>query len=91
MKKCFVGTEDVPIGDSERIKLDYFLLTERKKFEGQISFRSTYGIEIVKNNIESQNVRDISVNKNEVIGIIEVLKSNQVTPIHLNDVIETFL
>ena len=95
MKKCFIGSTSVIVDDGENMDLKYYLIKEEKTFEDTNDPITTYGVEIDKNNIEREIIRDVSVNEakvNKVIStLISTLISNQVTPIHLYDVIENFL
>lgn len=91
MQKYFVGATNVIVNGEESIKLKYYLIKEMKEFEETKRAITTYGVEIDKNNIEREMIKDISVNESEVNKVINMLISNQVTPIHLYDVIEDFL
>ena len=91
MKKCFIGSTSVIVDDGENMDLKYYLIKEEKTFADTNDPITTYGVEIDKNNIEREIIRDVSVNEAKVNKVISTLISNQVTPIHLYDVIENFL
>ncbi len=91
MQKCFVGATSVIVDGGENMDLKYYLIKEEKTFEDINDPITTYGVEIDKNNIEREMIRDVSVNEAEVNKVISTLINNQVTPIHLYDVIENFL
>lgn len=91
MQKCFVGATSVIVDGGENMDLKYYLIKEEKTFEDINDPITTYGVEIDKNNIEREMIRDVSVNEAEVNKVINTLINNQVTPIHLYDVIENFL
>lgn len=91
MQKCFVGATSVIVDGGENMDLKYYLIKEEKTFEDINDPITTYGVEIDKNNIEREMIRDVSVNEAKVNKVISTLINNQVTPIHLYDVIENFL
>lgn len=91
MQKCFVGATSVIVDGGENMDLKYYLIKEEKTIEDINDPITTYGVEIDKNNIEREMIRDVSVNEAEVNKVISTLINNQVTPIHLYDVIENFL
>lgn len=91
MQKYFVGATSVIVDGKENIDLKYYLIKEEKTFEDINNTVTTYGVEIDKNNIEREMIRDVSVNEAKVNKVISTLINNQVTPIHLYDVIENFL
>ncbi len=91
MQKSFVGTNCLTTENGEKTVLKYYVISEDKMFDNFEHSIITYGIEIVKNDLESERIRDISINQSEINKIINILIDNQVTPIHLYDVIEKFL
>lgn len=90
MQKQYRGSNFLETSGKE-IKLDYYLIEEEKIFFKDDKPRCTYGIEIIENEIESELVNDISLDKNITIDMIEKLKANEVFPVHLRDVIEDLL
>lgn len=79
------------IGENQKIKFDYYIISESKVFLEEKTPRLTYGIEIIDNNNESRMVKDISTNEEKVIDIINILIRNVVSPIHLKDIIEDMI
>lgn len=91
MQKCFIGATSIIVDNGDNIELKYYLIKEEKIFKDINVPITTYGVEIDKNNIEREMIRDVSVNEAKVNKVISSLINNQVTPIHLYDVIENFL
>lgn len=72
--------------------LTYFLTESEIISEGESYVM--YGIEIEKKSlskIETSVIKDVTIDKTHAREIVEIIKSNSVTPIHLNDVMENFL
>lgn len=88
MNKQQMG-DDVSIED---FILMYFLTESEAIIEGES--HTVYGIEIDKKSlfrVEKSVIQNITTDKERIKEIIDVIKYNQVTPIHLYDVMETFL
>lgn len=62
----------------------YTILQEEKSIEGVV--KTTYGIKC-----EGMTVNDVSPNKKEVTKLIEILNKYELSPCHLQDVIEDFI
>ncbi|MBO5179035.1 MAG: hypothetical protein J6B87_01635 [Clostridia bacterium] len=81
----------------ENVKMDDFKLlyslTEAEiELEGEKYI--TYGIEVEKQSLkqnEKSTINNISMNKARVKEIMKILERNEVTPVHLYDVMENFL
>lgn len=72
------------------IKIEYFKLFD----EIRNNHKNKYGIEIIKsefknNNIiiENKEIREITTEENKIDEMLYLLKTNQVTPITVNDII----
>lgn len=58
-----------------------------------------YGIEIIRQDIENkevintlkENVKNISPNKKEISQLLELVSKNQVSPIHLKDIVYDYI
>ncbi len=61
---------------------------EQKLFSESIGNYITYGIEITEGN---KIINDVSCNREKACKIIELLNQYQVSPIHLNEVIENLI
>lgn len=78
--------------DINNFKLTYSLTESEIELEGEKHI--VYGIEIEKRSltqVEKSVVNNISTDRKRVEKIIEIIKSNEVTPVHLYDVMENFL
>ena len=62
----------------------YTILQEEKNIEGVV--KTTYGIKC-----EEMAVNDVSPNKKEVTELIDRLNKYELSPCHLQDVIEDFI
>lgn len=81
--------EEVNIND---FKLIYSLTETEIELEGEKYI--TYGIEVEKQSLcelEKAVVNDITTDRKKAEEIIEKMKNNEVTPVHLYDVMENFL
>ena len=83
---CFLKTDE-----NEKLKFDYYIVSESKVFFNEEKPRFTYGIEIIDYNNKSEAISDISINKEEVIKMIDILAKNVVSPVHLKDIVEDML
>ncbi|MBR4110292.1 MAG: hypothetical protein IKK43_01205 [Clostridia bacterium] len=73
-------------------KLSYSLTEAEIELEGGKYI--TYGIEVEKRSlsrVEKSKVEDITTDRNKAEEILEIMKNNEVTPVHLYDVMENFL
>lgn len=88
MNKQQIG-EEIEVED---FILTYFITKTEVVSEGEK--HSTYGIEIIKQSlsqIEKAKVEDVTTDKVKIERIVNCIKENIVTPIHLYEVIENFL
>lgn len=72
--------------------LTYFLTKSEILSEGEKYI--VYGIEIEKKSlskVETSIIKDVTIDKIRAIEIVETIRRNNVTPVHLNDVMENFL
>ena len=72
--------------------LTYFLTKSEILSEGERYIM--YGIEIEKKSlskIETAIIKDMTIDKMRAREIVETIRRNNVTPVHLNDVMENFL
>lgn len=92
MKRYYVGKEALDLVDSEGFELNYYIL-EDEVDEEDMRF-SKYGIEIEKKEktrIEKSQVNDITTDQARIDFIVKTLMKNNVTPVHLYDVIVDML
>lgn len=90
IKACLSSTIDI----EEKHMKYFYRLTEGQCYEGQ-----AYGIEVERQdtiagkltNIERDAVGIISKSEEKVKGILEILFNNKVSPIHLIDVISSYV
>lgn len=88
MSKQQVGDE-ITIED---FTLTYYITKSEIDYEGES--RDVYGIEVVKKSlaqIEKSKIEDVTSDMIRVEEIIDNIKKNVVTPVHLYDVMENFL
>lgn len=81
--------DDIELND---FTLTYSITKSESVFEGKEYH--TYGIEIVKKSlsqVERAKIEDVTTDKIRIEEIVNTMKKNTVTPIHLYDVMETFL
>lgn len=81
--------EDVKMDD---FKLSYSLTESQIELEGEKYI--VYGVEIEKRSlskVEKNKLEDITTDRKKAEEILEIIKTNEVTPVHLCDVIENFL
>ena len=90
MHKQFRGSRYLNIG-SKSIKLDYYLVEDKQIISGSPKPRNVYGIEIIKDDDQKEIIKDISINEERIINMIEIIKNNDVFPVHLHDVVEELL
>ena len=92
MKRYYVGKEALDLVDSEGLELKYYIL-EDEFYEKDVCI-SKYGIEIEKKEktrIEKSQVNDITTDQARIDFIVKTLMRNNVTPVHLYDVIVDML
>ena len=92
MKKYYIGKETLKILESTDLELSYYILENEHEIDN-IKF-TEYGIEIEKkdaNRIEKSQVVNITTNQTRIDFIVKTLMKNNVTPVHLHDVIEDML
>ena len=92
MKRNYIGKETLEIFESSAISLKYYILED--EVEENSKRYVAYGIEIEKQDckrIEKSQVKDITTDQTRIDSIVKSLMKNNVTPIHLHDVIEDML
>ncbi len=88
MKKFYIGKETLSISDNNHLDLKYYVLAD------ECDEYTNYGIEIEKldnTRIEKSQVMDITTDQTRIDDIVKSLMKNNVTPIHLHDVIVDML
>lgn len=88
MKKQQVG-EELAVED---FCLRYFVTEKEILFEGKDV--NVYGVEILKTTLtqtEKAHIEDVTSDKTKIFEIVNKVKENMVTPVHLYDVMESFL
>lgn len=101
MKKFYAGVvlnkDELANSDSNHIELEYYkiLRTNRQSLTKKSNL---YGIEVVKREYlgkrktkEKNNIYNLTNDEALVDNLLDILKTNKVTPITLNDVIEEIL
>lgn len=94
MGKSFIGKRYLALENKRIAMLKYFLLEDTKIVEETKESKNTYGICIEKwnnDNLEENSVRDITTEKENAKKIAECLMKNEVTPLHLKDIIVDML
>lgn len=75
-----------------KFRLIYSLTESEIELEGEKHI--VYGIEVEKQSLcesEKSVVNNIATDRKRVEEILSIMKSNEVTPVHLYDVMENFL
>ena len=90
MQKIFRGRNIIKNGEKQ-LRLDYYLIEESKMYYNEENPRNSYGIEIIRDDKEIGIVKDITINKEVALEIIDKIVDNQVFPVHLLDVVEDLL
>ena len=93
MKRYYVGKEALDLVDSESFELKYYVLEDEIYDKNNVCV-SRYGIEIEKKEntrIEKSQVNDITTDQAKIDFIVKILMKNDVTPVHLYDVIVDML
>ena len=87
-----MGKETIEVLDNPHIELKYYVLENEKEIDFVKFFE--YGIEIEKQDksrIEKSQICDITTDQTRIECIVKSLMKNNVTPIHLHDVIVDML
>lgn len=96
IEEC-IGEEDLQISSDEKIKVKYYILEEEKVYSELNLETKTYGIKIesyrenVDDIYEQNEIKDITIDRKQVVNLTHTLKHNQVLPEHLKDIIEDFI
>ena len=93
MKRYYVGKEVLDLVDFKVFELNYYILEDKTYDENNVCV-SKYGIEIEKKEktrIEKSRVNDITTDQVKIDFIVKTLMKNNVTPVHLYDVIVDML
>lgn len=84
--------DDFQEDNHKKMELEYYEV--KKRSIDKVKLKTFYGITIVKKEYgreqikyEKNSIQKICTNERKIVNIIEVLKTNKVTPIQLNDVI----
>lgn len=88
MKKQQVG-EELAVED---FCLRYFITEKEISYEGEEV--NVYGVEILKKTltqIEEAHIEDVTADETKIFEIVNKVRENMVTPVHLYDVMENFL
>ena len=92
--KIFVGKEELELPNHSCAKINYYILKEKKYYEEVDIQKETYGIEIekiVSQEVENSILEDITCDISKIQYMIVLLKRNQVTPVHLKEVVEDLI
>lgn len=101
MKKLYAGIvlnkEELKESNSNRIELEYYKIS--KKSKEKISQKTNiYGIEIIKKEYsgkrkrkEKNNIYNLTDDEKVINSLLNILKSNKVTPVALDDIVEEVL
>ena len=78
------------------MRLNYYIVKESKFYEELDLEMDCYGIEIEKveddgEKYERSEIKDISCVEEKVLRLAELLKRNQVFPVHLKEIVEDFI
>ena len=98
MKMVCIGEENLTISPDDEMRVKYYILEENKKYSELNLETKTYGIKIETyrdvndiNIYTEDEVKDITIDRKQIVNISHLLKKNQVLPEHLKDVIEDFI
>ena len=92
MKKYYIGNETLYVLDGTQVELKYYILESEHEIDSIMV--KEYGIEIEKQDtarIEKSQVVNITTNQTRIDFIVKTLMKNNVTPVHLRDVIVDML
>lgn len=90
MERLYVGEEYLALENKKLATLRYFVVEQAKSAEGFDKTFSTYGLEVEKlseEKVESNFVNDVTTNKEYAVDLMDCLRKNKVTPVHLKDVL----
>lgn len=92
MKRYYIGKETLNAIECEPFELMYYILENEVEYENNNFLE--YGIEIQKktsSRIEKSQVPDITTDQTRIDFIVKTLMQNNVTPVHLHDIITDML
>ena len=92
MKRYYIGKETLEVLEDNCINLKYYVLAN--EVEKNNTKFVEYGIEIEKQDksrIEKSQIADITTDQTRIDFIVKALMKNNVTPVHLHDVIVDML
>lgn len=90
----YIGGKKVSLSTKRNIELKYFVFFKRKLYADTNEDLMAYGIEIESFNneiYETARVEDITTDFEKITNIANLLKDNDVMPIHLRDIIEDLI
>ncbi len=90
MNRLLIGEEYLALENKRVALLKYFVLEQSKVFDETNDEMITYGLEIEKWNgssVEKDFVHDVTTEKEYALRILDSLRRNKITPIHLKDVL----
>lgn len=101
MKKFYAGVvlnkDELTNSDSNHIELEYYKILRTNR-ESITRKSNLYGIEIVKKEYlgkrktkEKNNIYNLTNDETVVDKLLDILKTNKVTPIALNDIVDEIL
>lgn len=98
MKMTCIGEECLEISSDDEMRVKYYILEENKTYSELNLETKTYGVKIETyrdvndiNIYTEDEIKDITIDKKQIVNITHMLKRNQVLPEHLKDVIEDFI
>lgn len=94
MERLYIGEEYLALENKKMAVLRYFVLEQTKSVEDIEGKVSTYGFEVEKisgKNVESNLINDVTTDKEYAVDLMDCLRKNKVTPIHLSDVLADML
>lgn len=92
MKRYYIGKETLNAIECETFELMYYILENEVEYENNNFLE--YGVEIQKktsSRIEKSQVPDITTDQTRIDFIVKTLMQNNVTPVHLHDIITDML
>lgn len=92
MKRYYIGKETLNAIECEAFELMYYILENEVEYENNNFLE--YGVEIQKktsSRIEKSQVPDITTDQTRIDFIVKTLMQNNVTPVHLHDIITDML
>ncbi len=94
MERLYIGEEYLALENKRVATLRYFVVEQSKSVEDNKEGISTYGLEVEKwngKNVESGFVSDVTTDKEYAVDIMDCIRKNKVTPIHLKDIVVDML